>query len=135
MSMQKITIGLLTLCSLNVIAADVNNKKTAKHIDAQLKTCIASAPNAKPVVKILECIAENTELWNAEISARLEQRKAKQNDAQNLVLEKAQSDWETYRDTQFRSFESDIASDPTSQKIIDLSEDELALIKKRALEL
>lgn len=134
MSINKITFCLLSALSLNTLAADTSSTKTNKYITAQLKSCLASAPSSKAVVKTLECLAENTELWNNEISARIEVRKAKQSDAQNAVLDEAQSTWVAHRDEKFRSFEEDIASEPTSEKIVEFAKQELRLVKKRALE-
>lgn len=135
MSINKITFCLLSALSLNALAADTSTTKTNKHITAQLKSCLASAPATKAVVKTLECLAENTELWNSEINARIEVRKAKQSDAKNAALDKAQNTWVAHRDETFRQFEQDIASEPTSEKIVDFAKQELRLVKKRALEL
>ena len=130
MLIKNITFFLLTLLSYNVIAADAI---MSKRLNFELKKCVAVAPNS--VVKTLECFAENTGLWNSEINARIQTRMSSQSAEKNSALEQDQSNWEKLRDAKTTYFENVIAINPTSQQIINFANEELQIVKNRALSL
>ena len=128
--MNAIIVVLFTIFCVNVYG----QQRDENRIDSELETCLEQS-SSQTTVGMVACFVEAEKKWNKELNFQLQQLRKSLSPEQQIKLEKAQSDWEKFRESEIAFLKQYYTEMQGTIWNISLSKSKMELSKNRSIEL